>query len=136
MSEVGGNLREVSEQTRLPPFQITRAAIDQISSVGGTVRIDIEEGGCCGKAWVFSQRKPAPADHVFGCPGAVLAVSAAALALLAEARLDYGAALKPPRYRVLATPGERCPCRRSFGKAWPGRGQPDCRAATPMPWDI
>ena len=92
------------------------------------VRIDIEEGGCCGSTWVFSQAEPASSDQVCGCPGALLAVSAAALALLAEARLDYGAKLKPPRYRVLGTPGERCPCRRSFGHPWPGPGQPDCRA--------
>ncbi len=125
----------MSEMTRLPPFQVSRTAVDQISTVGGTVRIDIEDGGCCGSTWVFSQGEAASSDQVFGCPGALLAVSAAALALLVEARLDYGAGLKPPRYRVLGTPGERCPCNRSFGQPWPGRGQPDCRAATPMPWD-
>lgn len=125
----------MSEQTRLPPFPVTRAAIDQISKVGGTVRIDVEDGGCCGRTWVFNQREPASSDQVFGCPGAVLAVSEAALATLSQSQLDYGSRLKPPRYRVLGTPGERCPCSRSFGHPWTGRGQPDCRAATPMPWD-
>ncbi len=48
MSEEGGNLRKVSEETRLPPFQFTRAAIDQISSVGGTVRVEHRGGGLLG----------------------------------------------------------------------------------------
>lgn len=124
------------EQTRHPPFAVTRAAIDQITSVGGTVRIDVEEGGCCGQTWTFDRGEPSPSDELFGCPGAILAVSETALGLLRQARLDYGAALKPPRYRVLSAPGEGCPCRRSFGMPWPGRGQRDCRAATPMPWDL
>lgn len=122
-------------ETRQPPFPVTRAAIEEITALGGTVRVDVESGGCCGRTWVFSQGAPRDSDWVYGCPGAVLAVSAAALTLLAEARLDYGAALKPPRYRVLSAPGDRCPCNRSFGRPWPGRGQRDCRAATPMPWD-
>jgi len=74
----------MSEMTRLPPFQVSRTAVDQMSTVGGTVRIDIEDGGCCGSTWVFSQGEAASSVQVFGCPGALLAVSAAALALLVE----------------------------------------------------
>lgn len=125
----------MSDQTRLPPFRVTQAAIDQIVCVGGAVRIDVQAGGCSGQTWVFTQDAPRPTDEAFGCPGAVLAVSAAAVPLLDMARLDYGAGLRPPRYRVLGVQHEVCPCRRSFGLPWPGRGQDDCRAATPMPWD-
>jgi Fe-S cluster assembly iron-binding protein IscA len=127
---------DMSPETRRPTFPVSRNAIDQITAVGGTVRIDVEDGGCCGLTWVFTQDEQQDSDELFGCPGAVLAVSAATYPLLVESRLDYGARLKPPRYRVLSTPGELCPCRRSFGRPWPGRGQPDCRAATAMPWDV
>ncbi len=123
------------DETRLPPFSVTEAAIEQLVTVGGAVRVDIEPGGCSGQAWVFAQELPGEGDEAYGCPGAVLAVSPAALQLLAGARLDYGARLKPPRYRVLGTATETCPCRRSFGETWPGREQPDCRAKAPMPWD-
>lgn len=121
----------------LPPFTVTAAAIEQIEAVGGAVRVDIEGGGCCGRTYAFTATPPVADDHGFGCPGAVLAVSRTALPLLAGARLDYAAGLSPPRFRVLRNPNtpERCPCNRSFGAEWPGRGQPDCRATTPMPWD-
>lgn len=125
------------EETVLPPFTVTEAAVGQIEAVGGTIRVDLEGGGCCGTTYVFAAAAPTDEDHYFGCPGAVLAVSESALRLLTGARLDYAARLKPPRFRVLQNPNtpRRCPCNRSFGDEWPGRGQPDCRAATPMPWD-
>lgn len=124
-------------ETVFPPFGVTAAAVEQIEAVGGTVRVDVEPGGCCGSTYVFSAGPAAVADVGFGCPGAVLAVSPAALPLLTGARLDYSGRVKPPRFRVLGNPNtpERCPCNRSFGAPWPGRGQPGCRAATPMPWD-
>jgi len=67
--------------------------------------------------------------------GALLAVSIRALPVLASCRLDHGARLRPARYRVLGSPLETCPCRRSLGRPWPGRGQRGCRAADLMPWD-
>lgn len=101
------------------------------------MRIDISDGGGCGQKYVFAADPPGPGDEVFGCPGATLALSTGALATMTGAKLDYGAALKPPRFRVLANPNTplHCPCRRSFGKEWPGRGQPDCQSYQPMPWD-
>jgi len=72
---------------------------------------------------------------VYGCDGAWLAVAARAHDLLSTGRLDYGAWLRPPRYRVLGVDADTCPCNRSLGRAWPGRGQPHCCARVPMPWD-
>lgn len=124
-------------ETTWPPFAVTPAAVRQIEAVGGTVRVDVAAGGCCGLTYEFTPGPPAGDDHGFGCPGAVLSVSGTALPLLTGAKLDYSDRIKPPRFRVLGNPNtpERCPCNRSFGAEWPGRGQPDCRAAAPMPWD-
>ena len=124
-------------ETILPPFEVTRAAVEQIEAVGGAVRVDVEDGGCCGLTYSFTLAAPSHSDRYFGCPGAVLGVSETALTLLTGARLDYSSRVKPARFRVLANPNtpQRCPCNRCFGRDWPGRGQPDCRAATPMPWD-
>ena len=122
--------------TILPPFVVTPAAVRQIEALGGSVRVDIATGGCCGSTYVFTADPAARTDVAYGCPGAVLAVSPVALPVLTGARLDYSARIKPPRFRVIGNPNtpERCPCNRSFGEQWPGRGQPDCRANTPMPW--
>ena len=124
-------------ETRFPPFGVTPAAVAQIEAVGGTVRVDVADGGCCGRTYEFTPGPAGDGDEGFGCPGAVLAVSATALPLLTGARLDYSARIKPPRFRVLGNPNttDRCPCNRSFGEQWPGRGQPDCRATAPMPWN-
>lgn len=125
----------------LPPFTVTGNAIEQISTLGGAVRIDVEEGGCCGSTYVFEQwerEAPVPdGDARYGCPGAWLLVGPGAAAVLAGSTLDYGARLKPPRFRVLHNPNPAhvCACRRSFGRPWPGPGQPDCRSYQPMPWD-
>lgn len=124
-------------QTHLPPFGVTRSAINQIEALGGAVRVDIAPGGCCGTTYLFTTDRATDTDGNFGCPGAELAVGAEALPVLAGAQLDYRASVKPARFRVLRNPNtpERCPCNRSFGRAWPGRGQPDCRATRLMPWD-
>lgn len=134
---VGGAWYPCGMETILPPFRVTPAAVAEIEAVGGAVRLDVADGGCCGSTYVFTPDPPGPSDARFGCPGAVLSVSEAALPLLTGARLDYSARIRPARFRVLANPNtpQRCPCNRSFGREWPGRGQPDCRAATPMPWD-
>ena len=122
--------------TVYPPFDVTEAAIDKITSLGGEVRLDLSAGGCCGTTYVFEQTAQ-PDDLLFGCPGAVLAVSPAALDVMRSARLDYNPAIKPPRFRVLRNPNtpDRCPCNRSFGEPWPGRGNPACAARHLMPWD-
>lgn len=123
-------------ETTYPPFAVTTAAVEQIEAVGGAVRVDLQAGGCCGSTYVFTAEPAARADLTFGCPGALLAVSRGALQVLTGAKLDYSGRMKPPRFRVIGNPNtpERCPCNRSFGDQWPGRGQPDCRARTPMPW--
>lgn len=128
------------DATVLPPFAVTRAAIDQLEILGGCVLIDVEDGGCCGSTYVFAS---VPTDALpdgarrYGCPGAWLAVGPAAAAVLPGAVLDYATRLKPPRFRVLRNPNtaDVCPCRRSFGGPWPGPRQPTCRSYQPMPWD-
>jgi iron-sulfur cluster assembly accessory protein len=121
----------------LPPFRVTEAAIDEIVRAGGAIRLDLERGGCCGTAYRFTAASPLADYAVFGCEGAQLAVSPAALEVLPGATLDYGARLNPPRYRVIRNPNTpvRCPCNRSFGATWPGHRLPECRANRPMPWD-
>lgn len=128
------------DDTRFPPFAVTRAAIEQIESLGGAVRIDVVDGGCCGQTYDFSTADgggPAGDDTAYGCPGAWLVVGARAAAVLDGATLDYAERLKPPRFRVIANPSTEhvCACRRSFGRVWPGPGQRACRAYQPMPWD-
>lgn len=127
--------------TTFPPFTVTRAAIDQIEVLGGAVRIDVKPGGCCGSTYTFDlvtdDDHLAADDERFGCPGAWLVVGAEAGMILPGATLDYAGRLKPPRFRVINNPNtaEVCSCRRSFGKPWPGPGQPGCRSYFPMPWD-
>jgi iron-sulfur cluster assembly accessory protein len=122
---------------KLPPFRVTEAAIEELDRAGGCVRLGLEAGGCCGTAYRFTASPPLARDRVFGCDGARLVVSPAALEVVAGATLDYGARLNPPRYRVIRNPNTpvRCPCNRSFGSTWPGQRLPECRADCPMPWD-
>lgn len=126
------------DETRFPPFAVTRSAIHKIGELGA-VRISLQDGGCCGTTYVYdAPQDPEAGDaECFGCPGAWLVVDPEAVGLLEGATLDYGARLKPPRFRVTSNPNtpEVCPCRRSFGSAWPGPRQPTCRAYRPMPWD-
>lgn len=124
------------EEPTLPPFEVTETAIANIESVGGTVRVTLDRGGCCGTTYAFGSGEGDPSDHRFGCHGAWLLVTDEALEVLRGARVDYSDRLAPRRFRVLRNPNtpHRCPCNRSFGAPWPGRGQPDCRARAPMPW--
>ena len=124
-------------ETVFPPFTVTPAAIRQIEAMGGLARVEVREGGCCGNTYAFSQSAGIESDTRYGCPGAELFVSEAACAVLTGATLDYSAAIKPARFRVLSNPNtpKRCPCNRSFGRDWPGKGQPGCAARSPMPWD-
>lgn len=130
-----------TDQTIFPPFTVTRAAIDQLTALGGAVRVDLEDGGCCGTTYVFDQVDPAAPDAAggttYGCPGAWLIVSDTAADVLPGATLDYSPRLRPPRFRILGNTNTEhvCPCRRSFGEPWPGPRQPTCRSYQPMPWD-
>src|SRR5690606_18777776 len=131
----------MSEASILPPFRVSRPAIQAIEDLGGAVRIDVEDGGCCGSTYVCALVDPdsdvVADDARYGCPGAWLFVSSTAGSILDGAVLDYGATLKPPRVRIPRNPNvdNVCACRRSFGDAWPGPGQPTCRSYLPMPWD-
>lgn len=40
--------------TVLPPFSVTQRAIQQIGAVGGSVRIDVAPGGCCGLTYRYA----------------------------------------------------------------------------------
>lgn len=127
--------------TVFPPFAVSRAAIEAIEALGGAVRVDLEDGGCCGTAYAFSlvdaEDEQVQGDARYGCPGAWLFVTEAVGEVLAGATLDYGARLRPPRFRVSRNPNTEhvCACRRSFGQPWPGPRQPACRSYLPMPWD-
>ena len=131
----------MAETTTLPPFQVTPAAIRAIESLGGGVRLRLAQGGCCGTAYDFqlvdAEVVRLPGETWFGCPGAWLVVTPDALEVMTGARLDYGASLRPPRFRVTRNPNTEhvCACRRSFGREWPGPGQPTCWAYRPMEWD-
>lgn len=134
-------MTDATETTVLPPFMVSRAAIDAIEELGGAVRVDLEQGGCCGTTYTYSLVDPdsdsVSDDGRYGCPEDWLFVSPAAEAILPGATLDYGARLRPPRFRVTRNPNVEhvCACRRSFGEPWPGPGQPTCRSYRPMPWD-
>ena len=121
----------------LPPFTVTRAAIGKIEQLGGRTRIDLEAGGCSGNTYFFTTDQALESDAVYGCVGAKLIVSATVQPILEGATLDYSDRITPPRFRVINNPNTplRCPCNRSFGRQWPGKGQPGCRARTAMPWD-
>jgi hypothetical protein len=67
----------MSEETVFPPFRVSPAAVSQIEAVGGSVRIDISAGGCCGRRYVFTADQPDADDEVFGCTGATLALRVA-----------------------------------------------------------
>ncbi|WP_114906116.1 HesB/IscA family protein [Ornithinimicrobium murale] len=130
--------RPQADQTCFPPFTVTQAAVQQIEALGGAVRVDVEDGGCSGTSYTFTQGVDQKIDDArYGCHGAWLVVGQRARSVLAGATLDYSARLRPPRFRVIKNPNtpEVCPCRRSFGEPWPGPGQPTCRSYRPMPWD-
>lgn len=99
----------------LPPFTVTRAAINEISARGGAVLLDLEEGGCCGTTYAFplpEDLDSVPAGTVrYGCEGAWLLVSPRAAAMLDGATLDHRARTRPPRFAVLRNPNtpEVCP---------------------------
>lgn len=128
-------------QTLLPPFTVTQAAIDEIERLGGHVRVELTDGGCCGIAYAFTipeaDSARDPTRHRYGCEGAWLSISDEASAILDGATLDYASRLRPPRFRVIRNPNTEhvCPCRRSFGAPWPGAGSANCRSYLPMPWD-
>lgn len=129
-------------ETRYPPFTVTPTAIQKIEDVGGSVRIDLVDGGCCGTAYDFRAHRVirSSAARARGWSMQLL-VSHAAMEILPGTKLDYSDRVRPPRFRVINNPNTplraplRCPCNRSFGSTWPGRCQPNCRAKTPMPWD-
>ncbi|WP_293911700.1 iron-sulfur cluster assembly accessory protein [Deinococcus sp.] len=114
---------------------MTSAALEEIRRLGGTLRVGLEAGGCCGASYMFGLRGQ-PGDLWFTDADLTLCLSPDALLILSGARLDYGARIKPPRFRVLANPNtpQRCACNRSFGLPFPGKATPQCRAYEPMPW--
>lgn len=118
-----------------PPLTLTPAAREEIRSLGGSLSIALMEGGCCGVTYLFTldQQESQIAlaeDDLF------IHLTPEALAVLRGAKLDYGARLNPPRFRVLNNPNtpQRCACSRSFGRPFPGKTTPRCRAYCPMPW--
>ncbi|GAA5513487.1 iron-sulfur cluster insertion protein ErpA [Deinococcus carri] len=121
----------------MKPPQLTPAALAQIRTLGSVLRVSLEPGGGCGTAYAFAlAAQPGDLTHDLG--SVTLALSPEVARVLTGARLDYGARLKPPRFRVLAHPNtpHRCACNRSFGVPFPGRVTPECRAYQPMLWNL
>lgn len=114
-------------------MRLTPQAEAKLRELAG-VRLTVEPGGCCGTCYRFRLGGPVDGDRVVA-PG--LALSPEAAAVLQGALLDYGAGLKPPRFRVLRNPNTpvKCPCGRSFGRPFPGKSTPVCEAYRAMDWD-
>jgi iron-sulfur cluster assembly accessory protein len=116
-------------------MRLSPAAVSEIQRLG-MLRLDLAEGGCCGTYYQFSCECRRPGDLVLAVGAAELALSPQAAPIVAESVLDFGANLKPPRFRLLRNPNAplRCPCGRSFGQPYPGRPTARCQAYWPMPW--
>lgn len=101
------------------------------------LRIDLAPGGCCGTHYRFAVSGPVRGDIQRGSDRAPVYLAPEAAALLQGATIDWGPALKPPRFRVLRNGNTacKCPCGRSFGRPYPGKPTPGCQAYVPMPWD-
>lgn len=58
----------MKEETVLPPVAVTPAAIRQLETVGGTVRVDLAATGCCGTTYPWTTDPPGrlPAVRVSG----------------------------------------------------------------------
>ena len=115
---------------------LTQAARDQIRLLGGSLRLWLEAGGCCGTTYAFGL-EGSEADLEFQDRDVTLFCTPEAVTLLTGAKLDYGVRLKPPRFRILSNPNtpQRCACNRSFGQKFPGKVTSACRAYCRMPWD-
>ncbi len=50
-----------------PPFTVTPAAVDQLVTAGGTVRVDLAGTGCCGVAYAWTATNHTPGT---GCSAA------------------------------------------------------------------
>lgn len=116
-------------------MRLTPAAIHEIEHLG-SLRLDLAGGGCCGRYYCFSLEGASPGDVIIPAGTAALALSPRAAAAVLGSVLDYGAGLRPPRFRILRNPNTslRCPCGRSFGQPYPGKSGPDCKAYEPMAW--
>lgn len=125
--------------TTRPPFEVTTAAVDQITALGA-VRLSLAAGRCCGTTYVFTQvaDERTPGVTRFGCAGAWLHVdttpstsSGGPVSTTPHRASRHASASSPTR-----TPHRYArAAARSGRKAWPGPRQPTCRAYAPMPWD-
>jgi Fe-S cluster assembly iron-binding protein IscA len=114
-------------------MRLTSAAMTEIERLG-QVRFDLGTGGCCGIYYRFAVEEGRPGDVIVRVGMGVLSLSPEAAVVVAGSLLDWGANLKPPRFRVLRNSNTpvRCPCGRSFGLPYPGRPGPECRAYQPI----
>lgn len=99
------------------------------------LRVALSAGGCSGTYYRFELAIPEAED--VRDDALRLALTPDAATVLRGARLDYGAKLRPVRFRVLRNPNTpiKCPCGRSFGAPFPGKVTPQCQAYVQMPWD-
>lgn len=110
-------------------------ARSRLQNVG--LRIALRPGGCSGTSYHYSIDRSRPDDVVIGTGQCLVLLEPEVARMLEGAKLDYGPALKPPRFLLRQDPNTptRCPCGRSFGSPFLGKPTPDCKAYVPMEWD-
>lgn len=116
-------------------MRITAAATTEIGRLSH-VRLGLCAGGCCGTYYRFTRAPSQPGDIIMAVGEGILSLEPAAYAIVRGSLLDYGAGLKPPRFRILRNSNTplRCPCGRSFWQPYPGRPTAQCQAYQPMEW--
>jgi Fe-S cluster assembly iron-binding protein IscA len=116
-------------------IRVTTTAIAQIKYVGGYMHCFVAAAGCAGVGLFFSTRLNIGERTYVTVSGANIEITLDTFlaAHAAGATLDYGAQLKPPRFRWirLNVPG-RCSCRRSFGELISAQPLPQCMSAVPQ----
>lgn len=110
------------------------ALVRAANEPGVGLRITLQPGGCSGQFIYVSLDKQGEGDAVLTQDGATVYVDPRLASVIEGATLDYGAGLKPPRFRIRnARVTHKCACGRSIGSPYLGKSK-QCRAYEPIPW--
>lgn len=116
-------------------FRVTAAAVDRVRTLGGSLYCFVGPGGCGGTTLLFAIEGIDADQVVVALPvhDVRISLSPTLADRATGATLDYGASLKPPRFRWarLSVP-YRCTCRRSFGEPSGPRPTPWCLSEVPQ----
>lgn len=112
-------------------FKVTDAAIRKIETLESKcLYCYCGPGGCAGVGLLFAQGlPPTSAFEAIPIDGTTCRISIedTLQSAVLGATLDYGASLKPPRFRWIRLKAEnRCGCRRSFGRPTHGIQTDQC----------